>query len=751
MNPPDPQYGHSIQPRAEQPLAHGQPMHLAQVQQPAMAQVSSGTSQSAVKRSIISVEEIFEYLRKYWLIATLIGLCAAVGIFAYLQSRPPVYESTSVILLNNNSGKKLNLQTMEPDERSEYNLPQLVNNLKNEIETDKFRLSLYQAISPELRKKIIGKLSVEEQLEDEGNVFLSRVSNMVGIDVLKDSHMVSVTVKSDDKMTAAELANTYVTHFQNYVSEQEQQITRKVVAFLKSKSEELLNEVKAQEKELLEYRRSRGVTNAQGESDFIADKITVLNTQLVDAKLQEERLRDTLQAIQQTGSNPEEILKVPALAENDTLERAYEKLRESRARVAELKTDFGRRHPTMINAVSQEKSAYADLSKLVAQAVASFKRQHSNTSAKVAGLEAKVNSTKNEMVAAGNISVSQQLMEQQLKTSRDLYNSLILQMNEATLSLQFNGVERVRITEKALVQKDPVFPSKPLSAVVAGIAFGSCFFGIPLTLGFGQRVISMARKDEEEFVHEEIQAPVDPANTLTMQPEYEQFAAPVHSSFPAQQGGGFPTLITFPPVSDIGAGAWVRHVNDLRSRSGADLNHFVSQVRQSGFTEKGIILTSEKPNPAKALTAAAVCLAASRQGLTTLLVSSENLVPSIEPRLRNRQYQQAGQHVKTREELLSPFSTEEENLYFITDEAWKRIPILCLETLCNANQCVDILVLDAPLMPDETSLTVMAQFASRCIVVRNESDYYDFPKIQSMLQRTMPNFTIEGEFMIASS
>lgn len=753
MTSPEQHQAGTIQHAAQQPLVHGQPMHMAQVQ-PSAPQMA-GVDPAGVTRSVISVEEVLQYLRKYWLFATLAGICAAIGIFVFLQSRPPVYESTSVILLNNSSAKQLNLQTVQPEERSEYNLPQMVNNLKNEIGTDKFRLSLCQSLSPELRKQVIGRLSAEEQLESEENVFLSRLGKMVSIDVIKDSHMVSVTAKCDDPGVAADLANAYTTHFQKYVSDQEREITRKVAAFLKSKADGLLEQVKKQEKELLEYRRERGVTNARGESDFIADKITVLNTQLVDAKLLEERLRDTLTAIRQTGDDPEEILKVPALAENSTLERAYEKLRQARARVAELKTDFGRRHPTMINAVTQENSAYDDLSKLVAQAVAAAKRQHANTTEKVRGLEAKVSDAKSEMVSAGNTSVSQQLMEQRLKTSRDLYNSLVLQMNEATLSLQFHGAERVRITEKALVRKDPVFPSKPLSAVVSAVAFGGCFLGIPLTLGFGQRVIRMVREGGNEPPREGIQAPIELPAALALRQQAIP-PADVQSSFPAQQGGGLATLVTFPPVAGSPAGAWVRRVADPSSRSGRELHQFVSRCRlsrrQPDSCGNGIIVTSEKPNPAKALTAAAVCLAASREGLATLLVSSESLVPSIEPGLRNRQYQHAGQqpgpHVKTPEELLSPFSTEEENLYFITDEAWKRIPLLCLETLCNASQCVDLLVLDAPLVPDETSLTVMAQFASRCVVVRNESDHYDFPNIQSMLRRAMPDFSMEGEFMV---
>lgn len=709
-------------------------------------------NQVGIQRSVISVEEIFQYIRKYWMIATLIGLCAGAGIFMYLQNREPVYESTSIILLNHNTGKPLNLQTMEPAEKSEYNLPQLVNNLKNEIESDQFRLNLYQAISPELRAQVIGEVSPEESNSPEERLFLERVSNMISIDVLKDSHMVSVTAKSSDKNTAAELANVYVTYFSEYAREQELEMTRKVVTFLKSKASDLLVQVKDQEEKLLAYRKAKGVTDRQGQSDFIAEKIAVLNTQLADARLQEEKLQDIIVAINQIGDDPEEILKVPALAENTTLERAHEKLADARARVAELKTDYGRKHPTMINAVSQQKSAYDNLSKLVDQMVGSLRRQLISSTSKVRTLEARVKEAKGEMVVAGNVSVSQQLMEQQLKASRDLYNSLVLQMNEATLALQFAGVDRVRITEKAIAQKDPVFPSKPLSAVVGSVAFASCFLGIPLTLGFGKRILLMGKGNEEKEEAKQIEEPIDPARSLPVyvSPVNQAQTQPEYFSNQANHNSGFLTLVSFPALGSSEAGEWVRQVTDLSTRSGADLYRFVNHTIQSGHARSGLIITSEKPNSTKTLTAAAVCLAASRQGLTTLLVSSENLVPSIEPRLRKGSHQTGPeqQPTKTAEELLSPFSTDESNLYFITDDAWKRIPLLCLETLCNAQQCVDLVVLDAPLVPDETSLRVMAQFASRCVLVRSESEFYNFPDLQSKLQRTIPNCPVAGEFTI---
>ncbi len=217
---------------------------IAQVQHLPLRYVTQHETQPQQQRVIISVEEMLSYLRRFWLVASIVGLLVAVSIFAYLQSREPVYESTATVLLNHNSSKELNLQTVKSGEKSEYNLPALVKNLHHEIGSDKFRLSLYKHMSPKLVAEVIGNDdgSITEVPEDR--LFIERLASQINIAILKDSHMVSVTAKHRDNETAAALANAYVEHFAIYSRAQEMEQTRKVSDFLSSKASELLAQVK---------------------------------------------------------------------------------------------------------------------------------------------------------------------------------------------------------------------------------------------------------------------------------------------------------------------------------------------------------------------------------------------------------------------------------------------------------------------------------------------------------------------------
>ncbi|BDS05304.1 hypothetical protein NT6N_03440 [Oceaniferula spumae] len=698
-----------------------------------------------VQRAIFSVEEIFSYLRKYGLVAAIVGILVGVGLYSYVQSRTPVYESTAVILLNQVSNKQLNLQTVEREEQSEYTLPQLVNNMRNEIGSDKFKLSLYSSIDPELRERIIGKKSEDEVAMDDADIFLSRLSQQISIDVIKDSHMVSVTAKSDDKQIAAELANSYVEHFAKYTQAQGKETTQKVAAFLKIKAEDLLVRVKTLERELLDYRENTGIVAGQADSEFAVNKVNNLNSQLVDTKLQREKLLETLDNIEAAGNDPEDLLKVPALAENSVLANAYAKLAETRSEVESLSTDFGRKHPRMLVAVRQEGAALENLQKLVTQTIGSLQRQLKTTTTKVASLEKKVTEAKNEAHVASNNSVSQELKEEQLKAGRELYNNLVQQMHEANIALQFSGVERVRITEKAMPGRTPIFPRKPLSAVMATVAFGSCFLGIPLTLGFGKRVLELAKEPKDNNSVTGLDSNHASSSPLSCQP------APTALNFSLPQANktseplNYPTLVTFPRENTSNPRDWVRVASDPNARSGIELNAYLTRLISEPNQARGLIVTSNDVNPAKTLSAAALALAASRRGLRTLLVSCENLTPEMAPSAATPNY---NQRPKPAEELLSPFITEEDKLYFVTDEAWKRIPSLCLETLTNAHHCVDLLVLDAPLVSDETDLGIMSNFAASIVLVRNLSEHYNHQNQQARFQRILPACTVTGEFLI---
>ncbi|MBK1830934.1 hypothetical protein JIN77_09375 [Verrucomicrobiaceae bacterium R5-34] len=696
-----------------------------------------------VKRAVFSVEELFSYVRKYGIVAAIVGLLLGVGLYTFVQTRTPVFESTSIVLLNQGNGKQLNLETIRPEEQSEYTLPQLVNNLKNEISSDKFRLSFFGAVDDHLRDRIIGVRSESEQGLDDQAIFLDRVSKQIAIEVLKDSHMVSVTAKSQDNQLAAELANAYVAHFCDYTRQEEMENTRKVADFLQSKASDLLVRVKQLEAELLAFREKEGISAGQADSEFAANQVNNLNTQLVEAKLNREKIAETLDIIDSAGKDPEDLLKVPLLAENAVLAEAYAELNEARSEVGTLSIDFGKMHPRMIVAVNKEQDALENLQKLVGQMVGSLQRQLKTSTSKVVSLETKVKVAKNELTLAGNKSVGQELKEEQLKSGRELYNSLIRQKNEADIALQFSGVDRVRITEQALPQRDPIFPRKPLSAVLGLVAFGGCFFGIPLTLGLGKRVIELAQPATTE---EEAPAIEQTAEQVPAMAPNSHHALP---SFPqsnqTSEALNYPTLVTFPRGDASQSRDWVRHASDPAVRSGVELNAYLTRLISEPNQARGLILTSNHYNPAKTLSAAALALAASRRGLRTLLVSSEKLTPSMSP--EQTQYRD-GALQKTADELLAPFHTEQQGLFFVTDDAWKRIPSLCLETLTNAHHCVDLLILDAPLVSAESELAILSGFASNIVLVRNSSEDYHHSEQQKRFQRILPACTVTGEFLI---
>ncbi len=661
----------------------------------------------------------------------LLGLCAGIGVFAYLQSLKPVYESTAAIMLVQGTGKDLYLQTMKPAEPSEYNLPELVNNMRIELESDKFRLSLYHSLPDELRQKVIGAISPLDKNLGEQERFLDRLDQQINIETVKDSHVVALTAKHHDNEAAAGLANAYVQHFVEFVAAEELVKTRKVSEFLKSKADGLLANVRLMEAELLQIRKKEGVVSMQTGTDLASNMITNLNTQLVAAKLKEEQLQDTLFLIDQIDNNPEELLKVPALAENEVLADAYTKLVGARENVAALSTDFRKRHPSMLVAVSQEALALDNLGKLVTQSVGSLRRQLQTTQTKVKRLERKVDVAMREIVATSNKSIGHQLKEQQLRDSRDLYSRLVKQMNEADIALQFEGDDHIRVTERAMVQREPVLPRKSLSAVLGSLAFASCFLGIPLALGFGQRMLALGTPKHAHPACREIE------------PEIDQPRQPTDRT-------GLPVLASLPMTKGAEPGEWLRRVTDTATPSGAALKRFVGQSLHSGVRAHGLVITSGHTDTQKTLTAAAISLAASQQGLRTLLVSGENMVPIIETDLRKAGGTPGdGQRLKSVEELLQPFTTTQNNLYYITEDAWRRVPALCLEALCRAEHCVDLIVLDAPLVTDEPHLKVMSNFASRCIFVRGEYESYDYADLQAKFQRSLPNCTLAGEFVLA--
>lgn len=561
--------------------------------------------------------------------------------------------------------------------------------------------------------------------------------------------MVSITTKTSDQNLAADLANAYADHFSEYTREEDMTGTRKVAEFLQSKADDMLVRVKTLETELMEYREKEGILAGTVDSEFAVNQVNDLNKQLVEAKLKEETLLQTLEIITAAGNDPEDQLTVPALAENPLLATAYAKLSEAHTEVETLSTTFGRKHPRMIVAIGEENSALENLQKLVAQTVGAIERQLKTSTSKVASLESKINESKQDVRLAGNKSINQELKDEQLTSARELYNSLLRQMNEAKIALQFSGIDRVRITEVAMPMRDPLFPRKLLSAVVGAMVFGSCLIGIPLTIGFGKRALELGKAIERspaastaEAYAGELASPAARIPGATKAPQ-----APV---FQESHPENYPTLVNFSRGDTSSPREWVSNASDARTSTSTELdaylNNLIGGYNGSGGA-RGLIVTGNQPDPAKNLSAAALSLAASRRGLRTLLVSSEKPTPAMTP---ERARIENGSQNKSPLELLAPFSTECNGLYFITDDAWKRIPGLCMETLGNAHRCVDLLVLDAPLVSAELDLGIMTSFADSVVLVRNSSEQYDHITQQARFRRILPGCSITGEFLISA-
>jgi len=233
----------------------------------------------------VSLRELVEILlKRKKLIAILTAVAIVVsGILSFLVLEP-VYEAKTILMasgINSKAQVQSEIQGVEQllDNMSQY--PQM------SIEAYKEQIN-----NPQILDQTIKELALEEQ--DINRVHLR---NMITLNTIKDTNLITISVKNKDKVLAANIANTVAKKFTIYVSEIAKNQADKSSNYIKTQLEV---EKENLDKALVEYKnylsQPKGLTELQKEVDSKTDLITKYKTDLLNAEIEERKITASLDA-----------------------------------------------------------------------------------------------------------------------------------------------------------------------------------------------------------------------------------------------------------------------------------------------------------------------------------------------------------------------------------------------------------------------------------------------------------------------
>jgi len=256
----------------------------------------------------ISLRELIEVLlrrKKLIIIITILAVLITGLVNSIILD--PLYEAKTILMASGMSTKT------QP--QTEQGIEELLDNMSQypqmSIETYKEQIK-----NPQILDQTIEELNLDEQDIDRADL-----SDMITLSTIKDTNLITISVKYNDKVLAANIANTVAKKFTAHVSEIAKTQADKSSNYIKTQLEV---EKKNLDEALLEYKnylsQPKGLIELQKEVGSKTDWITQYKTDLLNTEIEERKIAASLEAAnKELQKTSEKIVLMKSIADDSLL------------------------------------------------------------------------------------------------------------------------------------------------------------------------------------------------------------------------------------------------------------------------------------------------------------------------------------------------------------------------------------------------------------------------------------------------
>jgi capsular exopolysaccharide synthesis family protein len=451
------------------------------------------------------------------------------------------------------------------------------------------------------------------------------MAGMVRPAIRRGTRLIDLYVTHPDPIMAQRLAEAVGREYIRNSIERRASLSEEALRYLLEEEERLKGNLQKSEAAVADYKAKNpdalqlgGGTAATGSQQgsgsgaggprggLVEDKLQDLNSKLTAAKADRIRLEGELEQIQHDGDSTEALLQIPSISAAPMVTEARRTVLQIEAAITTYALRYKDKHPKMIAAKASLADAKAKLRQAVLAQPALLRNAIEQNKLTEASLQGALHDQQGVAVALNRTAIGYQELARQAETDRALYESVLRQIKETSLSKDVKA-NAVSVIEHSPLPGSPVSP-RPTRTILLGL-LGGLAIGIAFVFGADALDRSIKTVDQAE-------------NTL-----------------------GLPVFAAVPDTTDEGP------VNRLKRRSrkalGSSNYRVVVETPESPAAEafrnlraalallgpeserKVSLFTSAVPNEGKSFTSANYSLALAQQGYRVLLIDGDLRRPTL--------------------------------------------------------------------------------------------------------------------------
>ncbi len=421
---------------------------------------------------LIDLRAIGRAFRKHLVPVILVSMLAIIAVaVAYFMTKPS-YLATATMVVERQAEEVVPVETNNPALTTDSpTVDTAVEVLQSPFIAGRVVDALKLTENPEFNPGLIktGERTVRSPVQQQAD--RDRAIRILGgsLTVQREgvSYAIAVRYESEDPKMAANIANATVDEYLLTEVEGEEGSTQRSADLLATRLEELRGEVLAAEAQVARYRSDEGLFAATDASSITQQELSVLNTQLAEARAAEAAAQSRLATAQSQMSQGFSGEALGAALESEVVGALRAQRAVSSAEVANLITRYGPRHPSLIKAKSELSDIDVQISAEVGRIVASLKTEARAAQGRTASIASSIAGLQNRLAVDSDASVRLSELERNAASARELYQGFLDRYKES-LARQGTETSGAKEVSRAAIPVLPVSPN-PLLYLALGL------------------------------------------------------------------------------------------------------------------------------------------------------------------------------------------------------------------------------------------------------------------------------------------
>lgn len=293
------------------------------------------------------------------------------------------------------------------------------------------------------------------------------------------SRVVAVSFESRDPELAPKVVNVLMEVYIAQQSETKFKNVHHANEWLGERLSTLKTDVEVAETAVEQFRANAGLFLSGEGTTLRSREVAELNTQLTLASAArfeaEARLRQVSTLVRQAGGSE----SAAEVLQSELIRRLREQEALLDRKVAEIPTQYGPKHPRMVNILAAKKDLQAKIATEVSKIVKGLGNEVAVARAREAALQSGVDSSKQQIATDNKASVRLRALEREAAAQRTLLETFLGRFNETSIQRDTDiQPPEAHVASRALVPSKPVYPDKVkilLLSLVASVLLGIAF------------------------------------------------------------------------------------------------------------------------------------------------------------------------------------------------------------------------------------------------------------------------------------